>query len=85
MSDRIAGSWGTLVYNFTGCLNYDIWFARQLSNRWAGCASSRKPKQPVFPGAASKSFPFIAANGKHINFLRNAQAFDLQVILFRKR
>jgi hypothetical protein len=29
--------------------------------------------------------PFIAANGNHINFLRNAQAFDLQVILFRKR
>ena len=84
MSDRIAGGWGTLVYNFTGRLNYDIWFARQSSNRCAGCASSRKPKQPVFPGRCFQIIPFIDANGNHINFLRNAQAFDLQVILFCK-
>jgi len=36
------------------------------------------PKQNslFFMGADSKSFSFIAENGNHINFHRNAQAFD---------
>jgi len=50
-----------------------------------GALHHGNPNSLFFLGAAFKSFPFIAANGNHINFLRNAQAFDLQIILFCKR
>jgi REP element-mobilizing transposase RayT len=63
LRDGLAGR--TLVYKLAACLNYDVWLASHANQDKNRCARCTSS--------------YIAANGNHINFHRNAQAFVMYI------